>query len=69
MPSREANRFLATQEISRILRNPKVHYRIYNSPPPVSLLSQINPVHASLFYLFKIHFNIIVPRRLRLPSG
>jgi hypothetical protein len=40
-PSWEADRFSASQEIPRILWNPKVHYR----SPPVPMMSQLNPVH------------------------
>ena len=58
-PSWEANWFAASQEIPRISRNPKVHYRINNRPPPVSILGQPNPVHIPTSHLLEIHPNII----------
>jgi hypothetical protein len=60
-PSWKANSFSATQEIPRNLWNPEVHYRIYKSPPPVPILSQLHPVHAPLFHVLNILFDIILP--------
>ena len=60
-PSWEANWFAASQEIPRISRNPKVHYRTHKRPPPVSILGQPNPVCIPTSHLLEIHPNIIHP--------
>jgi len=67
-PSREANWFAASQEIPRISRNPKVHYRTHECPPPVSILGQPNPVHTPTSHLLEIHLNIIHPSTPRSPQ-
>ena len=56
-----ANWFAACQEIPRISRNPKDHYRTHKRPPPVSILGQPNPVHIPTSHLLEIQLNIIHP--------
>ena len=65
-PSWRTNWFASSQEIPRISRNPKVHYRTHKRPPPVSILDQPNPVHIPISHLLEIHPNIIHPPKCGL---
>ena len=66
-PFWEAKIFSASQEIIRILLNPKFHHRIHKCPPPVHTLSHLDPVQTSTSHLLRS----IVPSHLSLslPSG
>ena len=59
-PSWEANSFSASPEIPRISWNPKVHYHIHKCPPPIPILSQLDPLHKPTSHFLKILPNIIL---------
>ena len=44
-PSWAADWLAASQEIPRISRNPKVHYRTHKRPPPVPILAVGNTIY------------------------
>ena len=71
-PSWEVNRFSASQEIPRILWNPKVHYRIHKCHPPVLILSRIDRVHIPTSWrcilILSSHLRLGLPSGL-FPSG
>jgi hypothetical protein len=63
----------ATQELLSILWNPKVHYRVHQSPPLAPILSNINPIHTIPSYrrsilILSTHLRFDLPSRL-FPSG
>ena len=73
-PSWEANWFPASQEIPRISWKPKVHYCIHKCPPPVPILSQLDPVHTPhptswrFILILSSHLSLGLPSGL-FPSG
>jgi hypothetical protein len=56
-PSWEATLFVVSEEIPRILWNPKVHYRIQKRPLPVHILSELDPI---------LYHHIPLPEDLRI---
>ena len=57
----EANNSSVSQEIPRIIKNPKVHSRVYQSLQLLPVLGQINPLHTLQTDFFTIHCNIFLP--------
>jgi hypothetical protein len=68
-PSSEANSHSASQEISRLSWNPKVHFTDHKNPLVTPILSQMHPVHILQSYFPKINSEIISHLRLGVTSG
>ena len=68
-PSWEANWFAASQEITRISRNPNVHNRTHKLPSTVSILA--SPIHSIYPHPTSRRSILILSTHLRLglPSG
>src|SRR5215510_5553992 len=64
----------ASQEIPRILQNPKVHHRTHKCPPPVPILSQLHPIPTTppisrrSILILSSHLSLGLPNGL-FPSG
>jgi hypothetical protein len=54
----EADSSLSDQEISHTLQVPEVYYFVHRPATLVSVLRQINPLHASPPYFLKIYVNL-----------
>jgi hypothetical protein len=65
----EAKSCAASLSFLSISWNPKVHYRIHKTSPPVPILSQTEPVHTTQSYLWKVILILSIHLHLGLPSG
>ena len=56
-------------KIPRIIWNPKVHYHIHKSSPPILILSHVYPFYAPTSHFLRINFIITLPSTPGFPSG